>query len=404
MTERLYYTDPYLRKFDAIVQDVEPLAAGTAVFLDRTAFYPTSGGQPFDIGTLGGLAVVDVVDRDDGRIAHVVDAARDAVASLRGQRLEALIDWQRRFDHMQQHSGQHVLSAAFDRLFSVGTVSFHLGAAAATIDLAREVSVDGLHEAESLANQIVWENRPVAIRFVSAEDAARLPLRKEPARHGTLRLIDVDDFDLSACGGTHVERTGAIGVIAISGWERFKGGYRVEFLCGGRALTRFRTFRDAMASSVRLLSVLPGELPQAIEKVQAEAKAQKRVLGDLENELARYRAEELTSAAEETPAGRLVLRSLAMDANGLKALAAAVAARPGYIAALVSESSPRLFVVARSADLAPGVDARKLVSSLTAQFGGRGGGRPELAQAGGIEGPVDAILAAARARLTTEVF
>src|SRR5262249_52060133 len=160
------------------------------------------------------------------------------------------VDWARRFDHMQQHTGQHVLSAAFERLFHIRTVSFHMGAEASTIDLAREATPAEIAAAEDNANRVVWEDRPVAIRYASAEEAAKMPLRKEPVRGGTLRLIDVADFDLSACGGTHVARTGAIGVIVVSRWERFKGGQRVEFLCGGRALRAYRLLRDAATASV----------------------------------------------------------------------------------------------------------------------------------------------------------
>ena len=263
MTDRLYYTDPYRRECDATIERVEQREGRTAVVLDRTVFYPTSGGQPFDTGTLGSFHVVDVIDQDDGTIAHVVDAissvAQDVALDLVAQDVaqdfspahksrsedlrygpahvvRAVINWPRRFDHMQQHTGQHVLSAAFERLFAVRTVSFHLGAGASTIDLAREVSPRDIAAAEAEANRIVWEDRPVTIRFATAEEAARLSLRKQPAREGTLRLIEVEDFDLSACGGTHVARTGAIGIIAIGSCERFKGGQRVEFLCAAAAL------------------------------------------------------------------------------------------------------------------------------------------------------------------------
>ena len=169
---------------------------------------------------------------------------------------------------MQQHTGQHVLSAAFDRLFGVRTESFHMGQLSSTIDLAREVSESEIAKAEDDANRIVWEDRPVAIRFATAEEAAAMPLRKESARTGPLRLIDVQDYDLSACGGTHVERTGAIGVIAIGGWEKFKGGSRVEFLCGGRALQRFRVWRGALSAMQKHLSVPPIEMAASIERMQ----------------------------------------------------------------------------------------------------------------------------------------
>jgi alanyl-tRNA synthetase len=419
MTDRLYYSDPYLQTFDATVKGVERRDDRLVVALDRTAFYPTSGGQPFDTGVLGTLRVVDVVDQEDGSIAHVVEPrtpnpeprTNPEPGTLNpepGMVVRGVIDWPRRFDHMQQHTGQHVLSAAFDRLFGVRTVSFHLGTAVSTIDLAREVSPADIASAESEANRVVWEDRPVTIRFVTAEEAAQLPLRKEAARGGTLRLIDVEQFDLSACGGTHVARTGGIGIIAVASWERFKGGQRIEFLCGGRALSGYRGLREAVAASVRLLSVLPEELPAGIERMQGDAKEQKRSLVALQTELTLFRADELAASAEEvrlralrssegkpdTTATRLVARAIDADANGLKSLAAAVVARPGHIVVLVSTSTPALVVVARSSDV--NTSAQQLLATLIAKFGGRGGGKPELAQGGGLNAPPQAILEAAR--------
>ena len=395
MTDRLYYTDPYNREFDATVARVDQREGRTIVMLDRTSFYPTSGGQPFDTGTLDDSRVVDVFDEDDGSIAHVVDGAFAV-----GQRVHGVIDWPRRFDHMQQHTGQHVLSAAFDRLFGVRTVSFHLGATMSTIDLARELAPRDLAAAEGEANLIVWENRPVTVRYADAEDASRMPLRKEPTRRGTLRLIDVEGWDLSACGGTHVARTGAIGIIAIGSWERFKGGQRIEFVCGGRALDRIRSLRDATAAAMRLLSVTAEEVPDAIERVQAEAKEQKRAITALQMELARYRAGELAASAQVTEHGRLVIRPIDADANGLKALASAIIATPGYAVVLVSTSMPALVVVARSPDVT--IKANDVLAVLTKRFGGRGGGKPELAQGGGLNASTQEILDAARAAIATE--
>ncbi len=426
MTDRLYYTDPHLRAFDATIARVGRRDGRLAVTLDRTAFYPTSGGQPFDTGRLGSLRVVDVIDEDDGSITHVVELGKPNAEPVTpnteprtnpepgtlnpepGQVVRGEIDWVRRFDHMQQHSGQHVLSAAFDRLFGVRTVSFHLGAAASTIDLVREMSPPEITAAEEEANRVVWEDRAVSIRFADAEEAARLPLRKEPARGGTLRLIEVDGFDLSACGGTHVARTGGVGVIAVSSWERFKGGQRLEFLCGGRALGAYRTLRDAMAASVRLLSVLPAELPAAIERLQTDAKDHKRAMTGLRHDLARYRADELAAGAEEvrleaeaTTGGlrgcRLVARAVDADAIGLKNLAGAIAAKPGLLVVLVSVSTPALVVIARSSDVP--ISAQQLLATLITQFGGRGGGRPEMAQGGGLAASASAILSAVRAAI-----
>ncbi|HEY7289697.1 MAG TPA: alanyl-tRNA editing protein [Vicinamibacterales bacterium] len=392
MTERLYYTDPYRRSFDATVVRVGDRDGRPAVFLDSTAFYPTSGGQPFDTGTLGGLPVVDVVDEDDGAIAHIVTTASGPPAV--GQTVHGEIDWARRFDHMQQHSGQHVLSAAFDRLFHVRTVSFHLGSDVSTIDLAREVTPSEIAAAEDAANQIVWEDRPVHVRYATREEAAAMPLRKEPKREGTLRLIDVEGWDLSACGGTHVKQSGGIGVIVVSSWERFKGGQRLEFLCGGRAVRRYRSNRDALGDATRLLSVLPQELPAAIERLQSDAREHKRTAALRQTELARYHAVELAASAEVAGELRLVLKAIDADAAGLKSLAAAITSAPGFFVVLVSTSSPALAVVARSSDVS--VSAQSVLATLTGRFGGRGGGKPDLAQGGGLSGTSQEILDAAR--------
>ena len=399
MTERLYYADAYLREFDASVVRVgrDSRHPGcSAVVLDRTAFYPTSGGQPYDLGLLNSTRVLDVVDDDAGNITHIVEG--DGL--VEGQAVHGAIDWTRRFDHMQQHTGQHVLSAAIDRRFGVRTVSFHLGSDSSTIDLSRELTRDEIVSAEVDANRVVWDNHPVSIRYASAEEAAALPLRKESVREGTLRLIDIEHFDLSACGGTHVAKTGGIGVIAIGATERFKGGQRVEFFCGGRALATFRSMRDALAGAVRVLSVLPQELPAAIEKLQADARDRQKAIAALQLDLARYRAEELASSAEQTAAGRLVARSVDADANGLKSLASAVTARPGHIAVLVSTARPALVVVARSQDVS--VAANQVIAALTSTFGGRGGGKPDLAQAGGLDADPAPILDAARAAIALQ--
>ena len=395
MTDRIYYTDPYTAEFDATVLSVEPIpenASRHGVVLDRTAFYPTSGGQPHDIGTLGGASVVDVIDRDDGSILHVVEG------TVAAGPVHGAIDWARRFEHMQQHTGQHVLSAAFDRLLSVRTVSFHLGTTASTIDLAREVSANEIAGAEREANRVVWENRSVAIRFADAADAATLGLRKESKREGMLRVIDVENFDVSACGGTHVARTGAIGIIAVAAFEKFKGGTRLEFLCGGRALTGYHALRDTVAASVRLLSVLPAELPAAIDRGQTDARDFRRQVKDLQTRLAGHEANALAARAEPIGAARVVLAALEVgdgwDANGLKSIATAIAARPGHAAVVISVPEPTAIVIARAPDV--GLDSAAILKQLTVTFGGKGGGRPELAQGGGLSGDAKAILAAAR--------
>ncbi len=393
MAERIYYTDPYATEFDGTVVNVEPVSGEPnrhAVVLDRTAFYPTSGGQPFDTGTLGAGRVVDVVDEDDGRIVHVVEG------EIPSGPVHGTIDWPRRFEHMQQHTGQHVLSAAFDRLLKVRTVSFHLGTASSTIDLAREVTAGEIARAEQEANRVVWENRPVTIRFADAEEAASMPLRKESKRGGVLRLVEVEGFDVSACGGTHVARTGAIGIIAAAGSEKFKGGTRLEFLCGGRALAGFHALGDSVAASVRLLSVLPAELPAAIERQQTDARELRRQVKDLQTRLAGHEAAALADGAESVGSTRAVVAALeGWDASGLKTIAVAIAARPGHVALLLSSPAPSAIVVARAPDVA--LDSSAILKEMTKAFGGKGGGRPELAQGGGLQGDVNTMLATARA-------
>ncbi len=395
MTTRLYYQEPYRTRFEAVVTACETAGDRPQVLLDQTAFYPTSGGQPFDIGTLGDVRVVDVIDRDDGEIAHVVDRRLEV-----GARVSGVVDWSRRFDHMQQHTGQHVLSAALDRLFNARTESFHLGTIASTIDLGREVSAPEIAAAEDEANRVVWEDRPVAIRFATAEEAASLPLRKEPVRDGSLRLIEIENFDLSACGGTHVARTGAIGLIAIVGVEKFRSGTRVEFLCGGRALVRFRTWRDAFAATQKYLSVAPPELAAGVERLQSDAKALQRAIRGLQEQLAVHEASALVARAEQAGDRVLVVEALeGWDAAGLKSLAAAAsAAEPRSAIALFSASSPALVVVARGKDA--GVDASATLKALVVKFGGKGGGKADLAQGGGLIGPAADLVAAARELLS----
>jgi alanyl-tRNA synthetase len=395
MTSRLYYTDAYCRSFDARVVRAFEHDGRPAVLLDRTAFYPTSGGQPHDIGSLRSTTVADVVDvvDVDGEVVHVLSAALPEGEAVHGQ-----IDWARRFDHMQQHTGQHVLSAALVRVCNAPTISFHLGSETATIDISAAVPAVDLERAVDDANRVVWDDRAVAIRFVSDEEARALPLRKESVRQGELRLVEVPDLDLSACGGTHVARTGAIGLIAVTGTEKFKGGLRVTFVCGGRALRSLRQLRDAVAGSVRVLSVLPPELPSAVEKLQLDAKGLRKTISGLQAALAVHEADRLMAAAPRGERRRVITEIYEdWDAAGLKTIASSLIARDPVAVALVAGGVTATVVVAGTPSLA--LDAGAVVKRLTDRFGGRGGGRPDMAQAGGLSGHVAEIAAAARALL-----
>ena len=393
-SERLYYTDAYLVEFDAVVRDVEKQGERWSVTLDRTAFYPTSGGQPFDTGTLDEARVLDVIEQPDGSVSHIVDRELEKNCRVRG-----LIDWARRFDHRQQHTGQHLLSAAFEHEAGARTVSFHLGSSSSTIDLDKEVSADEVARIEAVANERLWQDQEVCVKFVTASEAAKLPLRKESARTGELRLIEIPDFDLSACGGTHVQRTGAIGVIAIAGTERFKGGLRVEFLCGGRALRAYHDLKRSVDATVRLLSVLPGDIPAGVEKLQAAARQQQKAQEALQEQLAVHEAAALEASGEQIGEARVVAAAVrGWDAAGLKKLASALASKPRTIAILLNQDTPSLIVVARSQDLK--IDAGAILKPLLDRFGGRGGGKGAVAQAGGLNGEAAAILAAAKEQIT----
>ena len=399
-TERLYYTDPYRTSFEARViacraRHTAPNTLAThAVELDATAFYPTSGGQPFDTGTLGPARVLEVVDEVDGRIVHVTDRPLSA-----GEIVTGAIDWPRRFDHMQQHTGQHVLSAAFDRLSGNRTESFHLGTELCSIDLAREATATEVAAAVNEANRIVWEDRPVGVRFVSAEEAATMPLRKEPGRAGQLRLVDVADFDLSACGGTHVARTGSIGIVAVASSEKVRSGSRIHFLCGGRVGRRFDLWRDALAATMRHLSVAPEDLASSVERLQNEHKSLQRALRTAQARLANHEAKALVARGTSVGSRVVVVESIPdLDGAGLKAMAAAAALEPGAAVALFGVATPILVVVASHADA--GVDAGAVLKALTARFGGKGGGRSDLAQGGGLVATAETLVAAARELLS----
>ena len=386
---RIYYTEAYKVEFEATVTSVEQQGDRTVVMLDQTAFYPTSGGQPFDTGTINDVQVVEVVERVDGVIAHVLGGKIQP-----GQIAYGRINWARRFDHMQQHTGQHLLSAAIDRCHGARTSSFHLGSRTSTIDLDLELSTEMIAEAEAEANRVVWEDRDLSVRFVSDQDSD-LRFRKKPARTGELRLIEIKDFDRSACGGTHVSRTGGVGIVAVSSWERFKGVTRLEFVCGGRALSAYRFQRDTLAKSVRVLSVLPANLADAIEKTQFEKNEQKRTIRALQRRLSNCEAAALIERAEKINGITSVIEIVQNgDHLWMKDVAVAVVKKNGFAVVLLSETVPNSVVIALSSDVA--IDASRVLRDLISRFGGRGGGKPKLAQGGGLTGTMTEVLKTAR--------
>src|SRR2546421_47418 len=296
-TERLYYNDSHLVEFDARVVAVTADAEGrAAVVLDRTAFYPTGGGQPADTGLLGGARVVDCVEAEGGEVLHVVEgSAPQAGACVRG-----VVDWPRRLDHVQQHTGQHILSQAFVELYGAQTRSFRMMAGACEIDVdLRDPSDEKIESAVDRANEIVWDDRAVRVHNVTPEEAARMPLRKDSAREGELRIIEIEGFDFSPCGGTHARRTGEVGLIAARHWERAKGLVRVTFVAGGRALADYRRANRTARAAASLFSVARDEAADAAARLQDENKQLQRRLRAAEELAARAEARELVEEADE---------------------------------------------------------------------------------------------------------
>ena len=381
MTKHLYYQDSYLTEFTANVLEQSQSGGKPAVFLDQTAFYPDSGGQPCDTGMLDGARVVAVEEDAEGRILHVLESAT-ASRAVCGR-----IDWARRFDHMQQHTGQHILSQAFLRIAGGNTLSFHLGQQSATIDLdLPQPDPAILQEAEELASRIVFEDRAVHVLNVRRDELGALGVRKETQRDGDVRVIDIEGFDRSPCGGTHVRRTGEIGLIFILGSERYKGGVRVEFVCGGRVLLAFRKDHTVLRELGKLLSSHPHQLPEVMDKLLQERVVLQREKTHMEDRVLEMEAQELLRQAE--PRGGMVAVCKCFrdrKIESLKALAQKVAAEPRSLAVFWAVSESAQLVVARGPGLA--ADCGKGVKQVTAKLGGKGGGRPELAQAGGIALP-----------------
>jgi len=425
-TERLYYQDSRLLEFDARVIDLSQRDDGAiAVVLDRTAFYPTGGGQPNDTGSLGEARVIDCIDAEDDGVLHVIQGPAPEV----GDPVHGKVDWLRRLDHMQQHTGQHILSAAFVRLFEAPTRSFRVLEHECEIDVALDDPTDEKIEAAvDLANQIVWEARPIQVRHVNSDEAASLPLRKEPAREGELRLIQIEDFDLTPCGGTHAKSTGEVGMLAVRSWERAKGLTRIQFMAGVRVLSDYRKANRTATSVAELFSAGREDSPALVAKLIDENKQLSRRVRELDEIASRVEAGELLAAhdreavkhssrglsaqrdtpgtdaekgsdpegVKEKPKPRLITRTFDnRSADSLKHLALALIAHPNVVALLGSrDGDTARLVFARSAD-ATG-DMNSLMRKACEIIEGRGGGKPEMAQGGGknVAAIHQAILAA----------
>ena len=407
-TERLYYHDSRLLEFDARVTDLSERDDGAiAVMLDRTAFYPTGGGQPNDTGTLGEARVVDCIDLEDAGVLHVIQGPTPEV----GEVVHGRIDSRRRLDHMQQHTGQHILSAAFVKLFDAPTRSFRMLEHECEIDVALDDPTDEkIAQAVDLANQTIWQNRLITIHDVTAEEASALPLRKEPARAGELRVIEIDDFDLTPCGGTHAHATGEVGMIAVRGWERAKGLARIQFMAGGRVLNDYQKANRTAAEVAASFSAGRDDSPALVVRLIEENKKLSRRVRELDQIACRVEAEEVLrdvarnaerDTVKDGSAARIVTKIFDdRDADSLKHLALALIAHPNIIALLGSrDGDAARLVFARSSD-APG-DMNALMRKACETIEGRGGGKADMAQGGGKKvSAIDDALAAAAESVT----
>ncbi len=399
-TERLYYSDSHLTEFEARVTGVTERVSGwVAVTLDRTAFYPTGGGQPSDTGMLDDTRVIECIETKEDGVLHVLQGRELKV----GAQVVGRIDWPRRLDHLQQHTGQHIISQAFINLFDAETRGFRMLDQYSEIDVALDnPTEERIEKAVELANRVIWEDRAVNVRQVTKEEAAQLSLSKDTAREGELRLIEIEGFDLSPCGGTHAARTGEVGIVAVRSFERAKGLTRIDFVAGNRALSDYRRANHTARSCAAIFSVGRDEAPASVARLLEENKQFSRRIRSLEEVTARVEAEELLSEgqmlSDETKLCTRVFEN--RDAESLKQLAQAIIAHPKTIALLGSrERDAARLIFARSPD-APG-DMNALLSEACQMLDGRGGGRPDIAQGGGSNlGKLGEAIETAARRLT----
>jgi alanyl-tRNA synthetase len=376
VAQRLYYDDSYLRTFSARITARRVWDDHPAVALDRTAFYPESGGQLGDHGTLNGVQVLDTQADDADEVWHVLAAPLD-VEQVQGE-----VDWTRRFAFMQQHHGQHLLSAAFEQVGSTRTVSAHLGEDACTIDLDQPpFTPEQIAAVEHAANAMIWANVEIYARFVTPAELATIPLRKPPKAYERIRVVSAGDFDHTPCGGTHPRRTGEVGAVVIRRWEKYKGGTRAEFVCGERAVQDYAMRRNLIQQLTTSLHIGLPELPHAVTRLQATLDGQRKALEDAQSKLAVYEAQELTQTAEQIGGVPVVVKAFADRSVDHVRLVAQHIADGGGVALLGVRANKAQFIFTRAVGLP--YDMRAALQAANAIVGGRGGGKPDAAQGGG---------------------
>ena len=369
-TEKLYFKNAYLKEFTARVIGQEVRDGQRLVVLDRTAFYPESGGQPHDIGFLNGVKV-NRVEEEDSVIFHYVQS------ELSGEEVHGQIDWERRFDHMQQHTGQHILSQAFYQVVKGETLAFHLGQVESTVEIdIQSIKDETLFQVERLANDIIFSDVEIKTYFLSEDKIGSVPLRKAPKVSGLIRIVEVSGFDYSACGGTHCERSGQVGLVKVIRQERIRGHVRFSFVCGFRALTEFKHRLDWLQAAARLFSSEEREVPAAAERTLAELRSLKKKQQRLEENLAIFEATEMLARSQSR-----IISGLFPDKSPdeLKFLALQLIHRAEVMAVLVGLAENSFYLVIAAAENLR-TDVRQAVPVLQAEIKLKGGGSPTLVQ------------------------
>jgi alanyl-tRNA synthetase len=380
MKNKLYYIDPYLKEFSTnIIKQVQDENGTYYVILEETAFYPTGGGQPYDTGTLNNIPVINV-EEIEGEIRHYIESPLTETSKIVGE-----IDWNRRFDHMQQHTGQHILSAAFEQLFGHKTVGFHLGQEIVTIDLAVEnLSMEECLDVEKLANRMILENRPIITKWISAEEISDYPLRKELSVTENIRLVIIPEFDYNGCGGTHPSSTGQVGAIKILNWEKQRNNTRLQFVCGNRALKQLHEKQNILLKLTKLLNSPESGLVDSLTRLIETAKANEKSIDELQSTVIEYEARQLLTEKISINKGYMITKVLQnRTMKELQKLARTMTSLElNVIVNLVAENNQQLQVVmAKGHNIE--MSMKDVLNKVLPLINGKGGGSADLAQGGG---------------------
>jgi len=397
MTEKLYYNNPHTLEFTASITEVLPYNDKFAVFLDETFFYPTSGGQPFDTGIPNNIKVSDVFEKD-GKIFHITESAPEP-GPVTGK-----IDYHRRLEHMQHHTGQHLLSQAFIQVIKAPTISFHLGNELATIEIVTpDLNREDADKVEELANDIIYQNRNVNVLYVEEADANDLNLRKKPKKKcadGDIRVIEIEDFDLSPCGGTHAARTGELGIIKITGWERYKGNVRVDFLVGRRALADYRFKNLSLKNISAKFSAKDKQIEEIIYKSIEDSKELQKELSAARKQLAEFTTKQLLEGAETFNNQKLIIKAFEdTDMSGLKLIGQELTLTGDFMAFLVSSHNKKTHLLfCCPEDLK--INLNPHLQQILKMINGKGGGKPNFVQGSGEEYDLNEIMEQIRDLIT----